>query len=92
MPRVMEPQILMKAQPAKESEPLTSEEWDNILGNDWRPAQRDQIGVGDDEFPSYEQTLTKPTSLEEHLEWQLAPIIFGRYGPRYRAVDYWELR
>ncbi|MDH5774173.1 MAG: RNA polymerase sigma-54 factor, partial [Nitrospirota bacterium] len=55
----------------KESEPLTSEEWDNILGNDWRPAQRDQIGAGDEEFPSYEQTLTKPTSLEEHLEWQL---------------------
>ena len=59
-------------QPAiKESEPLTSEEWDNILGNDWRPAQRDQIGAGDEEFPSYEQTLTKPTSLEEHLDWQL---------------------
>ena len=57
--------------PTKESEPLTSEEWDNILGNDWRPAQRDQIGPGDEEFPSYEQTLTKPTSLEEHLEWQL---------------------
>ncbi len=55
----------------KESEPLTSEEWDNILGNDWRPAQRDQIGGGDDDFPSYEQTLTKPPSLEEHLEWQL---------------------
>ena len=35
----------------KESEPLTSEEWDNILGNDWRPAQRDQIGAGDEEFP-----------------------------------------
>ncbi len=60
-----------ESQPAKESEPLTSEEWDNILGNDWRPAQRDQIGAGDEEFPSYEQTLTKPTSLEEHLEWQL---------------------
>ncbi len=55
----------------KESETLTSEEWDNILGNDWRPAQRDQIGAGDDDFPSYEQTLTKPTSLEEHLDWQL---------------------
>ena len=57
--------------PTKESESLTSEEWDNILGNDWRPAQRDQIGAGDDEFPSYEQTLTKPTSLEDHLDWQL---------------------
>ena len=61
-----------EAQPAiKESEPLTAEEWDNILGNDWRPAQRDQIGAGDEEFPSYEQTLTKATSLEEHLDWQL---------------------
>jgi RNA polymerase sigma-54 factor len=60
-----------ESQPVKESEPLTSEEWDNILGNDWRPAQRDQIGAGDEEFPSYEQTLTKPASLEEHLEWQL---------------------
>jgi len=37
----------------KESEPLTSEEWDNILGNDWRPAQRDQIGGGDDDFPDH---------------------------------------
>ena len=61
-----------EVQPAlKESEPLTSEEWDNILGHDWRPAQRDQIGRGDDDFPSYDQTLTKPPSLEEHLEWQL---------------------
>lgn len=61
-----------EVQPAlKESEPLTSEEWDNILGNDWRPTQRDQIVGGDDDFPSYDQTLTKPPSLEEHLEWQL---------------------
>jgi RNA polymerase sigma-54 factor len=59
-------------QPAvKESEPLSSEEWDNIFGNDWRPSQRDEASSGDEEFPSYEQTLTKPTSLEEYLEWQL---------------------
>ncbi|MDX1411823.1 MAG: hypothetical protein R3351_06670, partial [Nitrospirales bacterium] len=57
--------------PVKESEPLTSEEWDNLLGTDWRPTQRDEVSQGDDEFPSYEQTLTKPTSLEDHLEWQL---------------------
>ena len=55
----------------KESEPLTSEEWDSIYESDWRPAQRDQAAAHDDEFPSYEQTLAKPTSLEEHLEWQL---------------------
>ena len=55
----------------KESEPLTAEEWDNLLGTDWRPTSREEIQGGDDEFPSYEQTLTKPTSLEDHLEWQL---------------------
>ncbi len=55
----------------KESEPLSSEEWDNILGNDWRPSQQEQMPSGDEEYPSYEQTLTKPTSLEDHLEWQL---------------------
>ena len=55
----------------KESEPLSAEEWDNILGNDWRPSQRDEVSWGDEEFPSYEQTLTKPTSLEEYLDWQL---------------------
>ena len=25
-----------------------------------------------DEFPSYEQTLAKPTTLEDHLLWQLS--------------------
>jgi RNA polymerase sigma-54 factor len=55
----------------KESESLTPEEWDNLLGTDWRPAQRDESPQGDEEFPSYEQTLTKPMSLEDHLEWQL---------------------
>ena len=55
----------------KESEPLSAEEWDNLLGTDWRPTSRDEIQGGDEEFPSYEQTLTKPTSLEDHLEWQL---------------------
>lgn len=55
----------------KESESLTAEEWDNLLGSDWRPAQREDMPQGDEEFPSYEQTLTKPTSLEDHLEWQL---------------------
>ena len=55
----------------KESESLTPEEWDNLLGSDWRPSQREDVPQGDEEFPSYEQTLTKPTSLEDHLEWQL---------------------
>ncbi|MCA9465369.1 MAG: hypothetical protein KC643_07995, partial [Nitrospira sp.] len=74
-PKVQENELPGEAEEApmavKESESLSPEEWDNLLGSDWRPAQRDDVPQGDEEFPSYEQTLTKPTSLEDHLEWQL---------------------
>ena len=52
-------------------EPLTSEEWDNVLDGDWRTGSVGQAVPSDDDLPSYEQTLTKPTTLEDHLEWQL---------------------
>ena len=52
-------------------EPLSSEEWENVFENDWRPGPVDQVAPSDDDLPSYEQTLTKPTSLEEYVEWQL---------------------
>ncbi len=55
----------------KDVEPLTSEEWDSVLDGDWRAGPMEQTAASDDDFPSYEQTLTKATSLEEHLEWQL---------------------
>ncbi len=58
-------------EPEKDVEPLTSEEWDSVLDGDWRAGPMEQTAPSDDDFPSYEQTLTKPTSLEEHLEWQL---------------------
>ncbi|MGB0910454.1 MAG: RNA polymerase factor sigma-54 [Nitrospirales bacterium] len=55
----------------KDVEPLTSEEWDSVLDGDWRAGPMEQTAASDDDFPSYEQTLTKAPSLEEHLEWQL---------------------
>ncbi|WP_447970568.1 RNA polymerase factor sigma-54 [Nitrospira sp. M1] len=58
-------------EPEKDVEPLTSEEWDSVLDGDWRSGPMEQTAASDDDFPSYEQTLAKPTSLEEHLEWQL---------------------
>ena len=58
-------------EPEKDVEPLTSEEWDSVLDGDWRAGPMEQAAASDDDFPSYEQTLTKATSLEEHLEWQL---------------------
>ena len=60
-----------EAEPEKDTEPLTSEEWDSVLDGDWRAGPMEQTSSSDEDFPSYEQTLTKPTSLEEHLEWQL---------------------
>lgn len=54
----------------KDFEPLSSEEWDEVLNtSDWR-AGGETIGA-DEDLPSFEQTLTRPPSLEEHLEWQL---------------------
>ena len=55
----------------EEFEPLSSEEWDNVFDGDWRSGPTEQAPSTDDDLPSYEQTLTKPTSLEEYLDWQL---------------------
>jgi len=57
---------------AEFSESLSSEEWDNYYESDWRAGGAATSSPSSDEdFPSYEQTLTKPTSLEDHLLWQL---------------------
>ena len=40
--------------------------WEEYFGSDRRSAS------SQDEFPSYEQTVAKATSLEEHLLWQLS--------------------
>ncbi|MDA0737944.1 MAG: RNA polymerase factor sigma-54 [Nitrospirae bacterium] len=54
------------------TEPLSSEEWDNYYESDWRAGGASQSSpINDEDFPSFEQTLTRPASLEEHLLWQL---------------------
>jgi RNA polymerase sigma-54 factor len=46
-------------------------QWEEYLEND-RPEERSHgVSRDSEEFPSYEQTLTRPPSLEEHLLWQL---------------------
>ena len=53
------------------SEPLSPEGWEDYYESDWRSGDgRDPASVHDD-FPSYDQTLTKPTTLADHLLWQL---------------------
>ncbi len=61
-----------EAGPTEFSEPLSSEEWDNYYESDWRAGGAPASApTPDEDFPSFEQTLTKPTSLEDHLLWQL---------------------
>ncbi|MCA1958829.1 MAG: RNA polymerase factor sigma-54 [Nitrospira sp.] len=45
--------------------------WEEYFGSDHRSG-RSQQSVSSDDFPSYEQTVAKATSLEEHLLWQLS--------------------
>ncbi|RMH04366.1 MAG: RNA polymerase sigma-54 factor [Nitrospirae bacterium] len=51
-------------------EPLSPDGWDDYFEPDWQSGLN-KAPLTDEEFPSYEQTLTKPTSLEDHLLWQL---------------------
>ncbi|MEE9273915.1 MAG: RNA polymerase factor sigma-54, partial [bacterium] len=45
-------------------------DWENIVQDGY---DLPSLGppLGDNDFPSYEQTLARPESLHEHLEWQL---------------------
>ncbi len=59
-------------EPGEFSEPLSSEEYDDRYESDWRTgAAMVARPSTDEDFPSYEQTRSKPTSLEDHLVWQL---------------------
>ncbi|MBX3319900.1 MAG: RNA polymerase factor sigma-54 [Nitrospira sp.] len=52
-------------------EEFSASGWEEYFGRDRRDGQSEYSGSSDD-FPSYEQTVAKATSLEEHLLWQLS--------------------
>ncbi len=52
-------------------EEFSASGWEEYFGRDRRDGQSDYSAVSDD-FPSYEQTVAKTMSLEEHLLWQLS--------------------
>ena len=52
-------------------EEFSASGWEEYFGRDRRDGQSEYSGMSDD-FPSYEQTVAKATSLEEHLLWQLS--------------------
>jgi RNA polymerase sigma-54 factor len=46
--------------------------WEEYFGSDRRIGGAESQSSSQDEFPSYEQTMAKATSLEDHLLWQLS--------------------
>ena len=60
-----------KTEDAEAPDQLSQGSWDDYFEGDRIAGARESAGAAQDELPSYEQTLAKPTSLEEHLVWQL---------------------
>jgi len=53
-------------------EEFTASGWEEYFRSDRRAGASEYPSSSQGEFPSYEQTVTTPTSLEEHLLWQLS--------------------
>lgn len=76
-----EPVAPAAQEPAEESgtpeerespEEFSASGWEEYFGSDRRAGDSEYPPSSQDEFPSYEQTVAKATSLEEHLLWQLS--------------------
>ena len=61
-----------KSEDAEKPDEISQGSWDDYFDNDRIAGGRESSPSNQEELPSYEQTLAKPTSLEEHLLWQLA--------------------
>lgn len=61
-----------KSEEAETMEELSPTDWEDYFDSDRRVGDREYPSADQDDFPSYDQTLSKPTSLEDHLLWQLA--------------------
>jgi RNA polymerase sigma-54 factor len=60
-----------QAEGSEKLEDLSPADWEDYFDNDRLTAPTEYPSASQEEYASYEQTLAKPTSLEEHLLWQL---------------------
>jgi len=61
-----------RAEAEKSPEEQSAGTWEDYFESDRRiGGDREYPVSGQDEFPSYDQTIANPTSLEDHLLWQL---------------------
>ena len=59
-----------REEPKEFSEPLSPDGWEDYYESDW-PSGSGGSQASTDDFPSHEQTVENPTTLEGHLLWQL---------------------
>lgn len=57
---------------AENPEELSAGSWEDYFDSDIRRGDSEYSSSSQDEFPSYEQTVAKTASLEDHLLWQLS--------------------
>jgi RNA polymerase sigma-54 factor len=57
--------------------------WEEYFGTDRRTGSGEGQSSSSDEFPSYEQTVAKAASLEDHLLWQLS---MSGLSERHKAI------
>jgi RNA polymerase sigma-54 factor len=61
-----------QAESSENPEELSAAGWEDYFEGDRRAGDAEYPSSSQDEFPSYEQTVAKQTSLQDHLLWQLA--------------------
>jgi RNA polymerase sigma-54 factor len=61
-----------KAEGAESPDELSATGWEDYFDSDRRAGDMEYPSASQDEFPSYEQTVVKQPSLQDHLIWQLA--------------------
>ena len=66
-----ETEAAVDADGKSERDDLTSS-WDEYFDDDLKGGDIESPRVGRDEMPSFDQTMAKTASLEEHLKWQIA--------------------
>lgn len=65
------------ADAAEGSAELSPANGDDYFDSERLAGDREAAPTNQDDMPSYEQTLAKPTSLEEHLLWQLMLVLMA---------------
>ena len=60
------------AESGENAEEFSASSWEDYFDTDLRRGETEYNSSSKEEFPSYEQTVAKFTSLEDHLVWQLS--------------------